>query len=448
MENYLLLCTIALITIGITAALVTLSFRRFQIAVFFLVLAPWVSTLFNSSVTIGSDYVVTVGEILRIYLVTIFGLTGFIKFAQINRAEKVKIPIQIKMLAVFIILALISGIYSVDYLHTFITAATFIALFGFLLGLYSWLMVGERFELVLNSIFLAVVHIITTNFFTLLFLNKEVWWMLNPNRFVGLWNHPEILGSVCLMTYPILLWKYFTRNTLRKGFVLVLIIMTGVMHVLSCSVSTMLISTIGIAGWYILKYRKVMLHYIVLAIGLAVALTLTAETIKYSGLNNFEKSVQENFIKSSELVKDELSSKSELPFFGYGFDAETNLQSPSSDRQLKNIIRYGSYGLGLNSGYYNVFLGLGVIGLLIWCFLLVIPLGKCLHLIPGNYAALFITALSMCLVLNFIDPAINIVTGPAGVLFWIVWIMAGRATNLEQKYFPHPRPVIAYERVD
>ena len=216
MENYLLLCTIALIIVGITAVFITLSIRRFQIAVFFLVLAPWVSTLFNSSVTLGSGYATTVGEILRVYLVIILGLTGVIKYLQINRAEKVKIPLQIKMLAAFILLTLLSVFYSVDYLHSLLTATTFIALLGFLLGLYSWLMHGERFEIVLNSIFLAVVHIITTNFFALLFLNNEVWWLVNPTRFSGLWNHPEILGGVCLMTYPILLWKYFSGDALRK----------------------------------------------------------------------------------------------------------------------------------------------------------------------------------------------------------------------------------------
>ena len=249
------------------------------------------------------------------------------------------------------------------------------------------------------------------------------------------------------MTYPILLWKYFSGDALRKSFVLVLITMTGVMHVLSGSVSTMLISTIGIGGWYILRYRKVMLHYIVLAVGLVVAFTLMAETIKCSSSNELDRSAQENFMLTSKSDGNEQSLKTEPSIFGYGFDAETNLQFQSSDRQLKNIIRYGSYGLGLNSGYYNVFLGLGFIGLMIWCFLLIIPLGQCLTLVPGTYSALFITVLSMCLVLNLIDPTINVVTGPAGVLFWIVWTMAGRATNLEQESFLYPRPEIAYERV-
>ncbi|MDZ7376766.1 MAG: O-antigen ligase family protein, partial [candidate division KSB1 bacterium] len=235
------------------------------------------------------------------------------------------------------------------------------------------------------------------------------------------------------------LWHMARIKSWHKLWVLLFILIAAGLHLITGSRSSILAGMLAVVTWFFVTKQK--MKPIVLSVLVAGIVMLLIETTPIE--QSFERTVNRDksittltgrsdfWIESLELIM-------ERPLMGYGFGtagkilAESELYNP--DLRLWS----GSAKTSLHNGYLTVASGVGVFGALIWIALLMMPLWQMQKLNPLPARAVIMAILLSCLLLNFVEDAINAGTSVPALIFWMAWTAAIRMEHLETNQTASP----------
>jgi len=418
----LLAGVILLLSIGLAVA----GIKRFEFAILLMIISPWISVLFTPSRSelLQVEQVATFGSYLRISVLLLVGLVGIISFFRFHRQHNRTIPLQYILLGVFSLMALISTFYSIDQKMTFIRSVSFIFFFFFLLGLGSWLDSEQKIQNTLNMVFWVLSAFMFLNLIALPLLTQRVW-AFETSRFQGLWSHPNTMGGLCMISYPIFIWKYFDCNSNLKWFVILLIILTIAMHILTGSRTTLLSSVLG-TFIFLFIVRKGFSN--VFSLILLLLLLSGFIIINPSSFSRRQGQAVTDLSGRLEIWGAALQLSQERPLLGYGYAVGgKGFEDPRFFRKGESLW-VGSSRVSLHNGYLSIAIGVGLIGLVIYFFLLLLPFFKSFKIPDIEIRGLIISFFLMCLAANFTE---SYIVGPSNlgaVVLWILWVIAGEKT--------------------
>jgi O-antigen ligase len=422
------LTVLALIAAVLAAILFFYCAYRFEAVLLLLVASPWISSILElnnpqpEEISTGGGG----GAYPRIALLMLLGIVGLVTFFRGRVEQPGKLPLQFKLLAMFLIVATMSTIYSIDQLFTFVRSISFVALFAIMLGFYLWLRRGEDFDRALNTFFVVMGIFVVLNMLALLFLPGKVWAFENA-RFQGLATQPNEVSGFFMLTYPVFYWKYARSKALTKLLVALLMAIMMGMHVLTGSRGGLGSAVICI-GIYLLGQRK-FLKLLVLGAMAVVVIGLALQ---------FKPGVfqREGNAGATDLTgRDEFWHAAyvlirERPVLGYGYAVEGKVWADPRFNDSDLGLWSGSARTSLHNGYISIAIGGGVPMLLLWCTIMLIPYWRCLKLPPSEHKAFIVAVMSMLLLSNFIETAITGTGSSGSLFFWLMWVMASRLVEL------------------
>lgn len=407
------------------AAIFLLWFKKFEIAVFFFALTPLISAIFFDNLpqeTVAMDEAtIGIGGTLRAATLILLGLAGIIKFLLSIPKNKLKIPVHFVLLGIFLLFSFFSTIYSLDQKFTLIRAGLLFAVFCFLLGLHVWLQENNNLKHAMDALFILITIIILATLAGIAAIPSRVWWWKLP-RLVGLWEHPNTFGSFCMLSYPILIWKFYSIKSNNKYFILILILINLGLHVLTGSRTTLIASSIGVLVWLLLEKNWVKLFS--LAIGLGIFLVF----LLYFAPSSFKRndtteitdlSSREDIWKSAEIfIK-------EKPILGYGFGVEGKIFQNELKVDLEGSFIERNVRQSLHNGYLSLLVGGGIVGLILWLLTLTYPF---VFSLTGSFspekAYAYYTFVTV-IITNFVESALTGYSLPSDILYWLAWTILG-----------------------
>ena len=423
-QDLAVLALLAGIGVVLSVVLLVVSIRHFPLAIFLVALAPFFSSLFlpNSDAVIAE----TPGSFVRLLLIALMGVAGGIVAFRIHQTTREPVPIPLKLLGLFLAYALVSTVYSLNWEYTAIRAGSFLTFYFFLLGLYFWIRSEAHFEAALGAILTMVLLCLLLCAFSFFVWPSHVWLYSAPSRFQGLWGHPNNLGLFCMLSYPLLLWKFSRSTSFARWVIGIALVMAGGMHLLSGSRTSLFAACIGLLIWFALTRQFGKLIYgVVVAMMLAITLAIwTPASFEPSGNADLADLTGRN-----ETWRLALQYSFRKPLLGYGYDVDGEMMKGDrnpiiAQKQLPGV------RISLHNGYLNTFSGLGAVGLLLWLAIVLFGLWRSWLLPASDYRALFVATMVMGLVVNQTETSITGGRTLLGVFFWLSWTLALRAYEL------------------
>lgn len=412
--------------------------KRYEFGIFLIVLSPWIPAILSSNNTarIG-DEAVGIGSFIRVSIVALIGGIGFLQFIKLRKLNGERVPSHYYLLALFLLLALVSTSYSLDQKHTAIRSISFFAFYFFLLGLNYWLHQERNFYITLNSCFLAISLCLIVNALSLVMFPEKAWWFASENRFQGLLAHPNTMGAFCMAAYPVLLWKYLQCKSRQKYLIIFLFFTCFSMHFLSGSRTSLFSSVFGIAIWLILLKKK---KQLIIFSASVFCLVFIMIGYKYSPsvLTRTNSTNLTHLTGRPEIWTAGVILARERPILGYGYSVGGKIFEDPRFYNERSPLWTGNSRVSLHNGYLDVFIGIGSIGLIIFCISLFLPLWKCIRANSSEYKAFVITIMSMAMLSNLFESCIIGGRSIDSVVLWIAWVIAGRmvkADSVLQKSF-------------
>ena len=401
--------------------------RHYELAIIMILLSPWVHFLFATNIPQSPEDILNAAggvepsTYIRQSIVLFAGSIGAFKFFQLKSSVEEKLPVYFFIFGVFLLYALISTSYSIDRTFTFIRTAEFIAFFCFLMGLFLWLKDASYVDKAIDIFFFIIVLGMIINFCTLVLLPDRAWWWQAPGRFQGFMSHPNTLGGFCMISYPILLWKYNCQSTTGKIFIFTLLSLVLLMHVLSGSRTSLATSFIGFAVWQILLKKKLTFILIVAVVLFGGYFLLQSQLPSFERTDS--KSIT-NLTGRTQFWLGSLELAAEKPILGYGYAVEGKIWEDPRFQSNKSQLWMGSAKSSIHNGYLSVAIGLGFSGLIIWLAIIIPPLWQAFSLPRDYYKALFLVILLQLLLTNFFESVISSSRSLESMAFWIFWIFA------------------------
>lgn len=409
---------IILIIIGVS--IIILSTKKFEIAILLVTLSPWMSALFvvNAPGYQGEAEPV-LGAYIRIAMIGLAGIIGLIVFLTNGKAND--LPFSICLLGIFILCTFASTFYSLDQRHTFIRSCTFLAIFFFLIGFYAWVKNEGTFEKALNSLSLVICFFLIANLCALIFFPEKAWHWSMEDRFQGFWGHPNSIGALSMVSYPVLLWKFRQSSGNRKWVLAGYIVICALMHFLSGSRGTIAASVIGICIWLLMIDKKTNLIIFFITIALCFGAVIKIKPTVFMREKTFNLA---NLTGRTDFWSGAYMLIKEKPLHGYGYEVEGKVWNDIRFYNPEIGLWRGSVRASLHNGYLSVLIGVGLIGFAIWCFVLFLPLWQCFFSPSNLYKTFAVSIMVMCLVLNSIETIITGSGALTAIFFWIAWVMA------------------------
>ncbi len=418
-----------LFVIGISAiigiGLVLLWFKKFETAVFFFALSPLISAIFFDNLpqedVVMDEVTIGIGGTLRAATLVLLGIVGLVKFLLNIPKNKLKIPIHFVLLVIFILISFGSSFYSLDQKFTLIRAGLLFAVFCFLLGFHVWLQESDNLKKALNSLFILVTIIILSTLIGLVIIPSRVWWYKLP-RLVGLWEHPNTYGSFSMLSYPILIWKFYSIKSNKKYLILLIILVNLGLHILTGSRTTLLASSIGVLIWLLLEKNWVKLFSVGIVLGMFIIslLYLAPSSFKRNETSEItDLSSREDIWNSAEIfIK-------EKPLLGYGFGVEGKIFQDELKVDLEGSFIERNVRQSLHNGYLSILVGGGILGLVLWIVILVFP---AIFTVTTSFspekAYAFYTFVTI-FITNFVESALTGYSLPSDIFFWLAWTILG-----------------------
>lgn len=412
---------------GLAFSGVLFGLNRFQAIILAVLASTWIRAFFIVNERIPpSEVESNTGTYLRLALLGVAGLAGAFYFLQARHKDNAKLPSHFALLALFLLYALISASYSLDRSFTLARTAEFAAFAAFLLGVHTWLTNQQRFQSLMNVILWVIVLGLVINVSARVLVPHMVWFYQIPSRYQGVMGDPNNLGGFLLMSYPVLMWKYTQSGRAGRNVMGGLIVLAMALHVLSGSRSSIGAAVVGVLAWHCMLNQKVK------AAALATAGVAVAVVIYTSPFASFQRESESNVFDltgRTGIWDISVNVFQQKPITGFGFQvggailSKVNLDI--SDWYLSESV---SARFTLHNGYLSIGIGNGVIGLLLWCVILAIPLVSALKLPRSPLKAMLVALFAQALFLNFLEDFI--VCGPrftAPLIFWLGWVAAGRA---------------------
>jgi O-antigen ligase len=398
--------------------------KRFELAIFLIALSPWVSAIFiaNSPLFPGEKGT-GIGSYIRIGILMLMGAVGMFKYFKSTSFSK---PItHLLLLGLFLLFAVLSTFYSIDQRYTLIRSVSFIALFGFMMGLHSWLKTKLQLYSLFNTLWVAVSICLLINILSIPLAPERAWFWEENYRLQCLWGHPNSLGAFCMIAYPVLMWRYAHSTPIIKWGILFTIFLVVGLHGLSGSRTTITASILGVSmWWFVLKEPNKLLTFV--SISIIVALMAVSIKIIPVSFERRETSGLTNLTGRPEIWRSALTLAGEKPVLGYGYAADGKIFQDPRFYHSEYAFWSGSARSSLHNGYISVLVGVGAGGLLLFLIILAYPLWHNISLKKDHYKAFLFSIMSMCLLTNLLESSITGGTSITATFFWITWVMAGK----------------------
>lgn len=418
-----------------TAAILLCCWRHYELAIVMILVSPWINWLLYSNAvkTVDEEESTGTASYIRILLVLLVGLCGLVQFFRAYFTKRITIPNYLIIFGAFICFATLSGFYSIDRKFTLIRSFEFMVFFMFLLGLHTWIDSRKKLGRTLNIYFWVAAVEIIINAAALILWSSRVWAWRMPDRFQGLTDHPNMFGALCMVTYPILIWKYGNTQQIGKTLTMFLLFLTWMLHVLSGSRSSMLASILGGLVWIGCSIKIVTLKRIAIGLSFGLILTLGVSFLlltKPASLKRGDATITtltgrtEFWIGCLQLIR-------EKPIQGYGYGVAGKVWEDPRFHREGEFLWAGSAKSSLHNGYLSLAIGLGIIGLAMWLLFLSIPIFKVIWLEPSPYKTFLLMIIVELLVLNFFESALS--SGSqihTSLVFWFILILAGRLPDI------------------
>lgn len=405
--------------------------KRFEFVIFLIVISPLISSiLLPNDLTGVSEEAVGVGSLLRIIIVGLVGCVGFLQFIKLRKLSEDRLPNQYYFLTIFLLLALISTTYSLDQKYTAIRSINFICFSFFLLGLNYWLYSEENINHTLNVVYLAITLSIIVNALSIIVFTDTAWYFASQNRFRGLMGHPNSMGALCMVSYPVLFWKYLQCKSKHKYLIITLIIGCFSLHFMTGSRTTLLASLFGIVIWLVLL-RKIKQLILISATIICLFIILIGYEYSPKSFSRIKSSNLSNLTGRPDIWNASIILAKENPFLGYGFSVGGKIFEDPRFYNEKLELWSGNPRVSLHNGYLSIFIGIGAIGLIIFCTSLILPLWNCFHAPYSTYRAFVMTIILMALLANCFETSIVGGRSIDSVVMWVSWVIAGKIINSE-----------------
>ncbi len=408
-------------------------YKHYIIAIGFFILTPLFSaiTYVNKEEWINVELATGLQGYIRAGILLSLGIVGILYFVTHWNKHKGKLPIHFLVLSIFLLFAIISISYSVDRRYTTIRAFLFLATSGFLVGLYTWLDSKKRFEQLFNLLFYYVLILSLVTIFLVIFEPSRAWWWKGPNRLLGMWDHPAVLGAFCMISYPILIWKFTKVGWKGKTFIGLLLIITFFFHVASGSRTTLGTALFGFILWLIItkKFKELIVASILVSIffiGIATSAPASMKRDKSKGIF---------FLTERDLIwKGAIKIIEESPLIGYGYRVEAKIFDNQKVYDISDLFFIATAQQPLHSGYISIAAGGGLIGLILWLTLLTIPIYKSLRsnltIEKGAVALIMI----MLMITNLTETALTGYQSLTDIMFWIAWVVGGKIYKFDEDF--------------
>jgi O-antigen ligase len=414
----------------ITAVIVLYSSKRFELAIALILMSPWAHWLFSPPVHEGDieNAAPTLGTYIRIAMVALAGIIGLLQLFKSKAEHRSGSRWYLLLFGGFVIYAMLSTVYSIDKKYTLVRSSEFLLFFFFLSGFYYWLKDKTRLDATLNIYFIIMTCGIIVNLIALPLLPGRVWSWLMPGRFQGILEHPNSLGALCMLSYPILMWKYRCLGPAGKVLLLFLFCIVLSLHFLSGSRASLAASVLGFFLWFLIADRanlnslaKILSLFLIMLFGIALILQARPASLNRGSEDITGLTGRTEFWQGCvQLVK-------EKPVTGYGYGVGGKIWSDPRFYKAGQFLWSGSARASLHNGYLSMAIGLGFVGLIIWLILVLIPAWRVMRLDTCSYKAFLVVMLFQSMVLNFFET--SIVSGSqviTSLVFWLVLVMAQR----------------------
>jgi O-antigen ligase len=416
----------------VVAAVFAWSRRRFEIMAGLVFASPWVHWLFATNEDILSSFEAieeTVatgpGTYIRLGIIGLAGVAGLLHFLASRDEDYPPVPRQFSLLGAFFVLALVSTTYSIAPQFTFVRSVESLAFLGFLLGLYVALREQEVLDRVLTVASSLMGAGLVVNVLALVLLPGLVWWSEAPKRFQGLTGHPNEMGALCMIAFPLLLWRYCRSKHVGKGVCVILMGLATAMLLLSGSRASLLCALVAVLLWFLVLGKRMI--FIATTSTMAVVVLLLLSSPLLPSLQREQASAKgiTDLTGREQFWENGIHVVKQRPLLGYGYEVSGEVWTDPRFATSEMEDAWGSARSSLHNGYLSIVIGLGLIaGLVLWPIILLAPLPNLLRLPPSDYKAVALLLVGMCLAANFVETSITSSRSFTSVTFWIFWVMA------------------------
>ena len=432
MHDMMVLALLAVIALLIAFWIVVLCLKHYELAIFLVVLSPWISAIFvPNTLTFVDDSGGTIGSYLRISLFMLMGVVGVIKYFQERAVDLEPIPVHFILLGAFALFALLSTAYSIDQKFTFIRAATFMPLLGFLLGLNRWLRDRDHLNKLMNTIFWAFCFCLLINIIAMPLFPDRVWWISDRGRFMGLWSQPNQFGGFCMISYPAFYWKISNTNSRTKWFLAFLVLCMACLHVLTGSRTTLIASALGTCIWLLVLRKPIKFVLMIFGMTFLVILALALKPPNLTRGQGFESI--STFTGRTQIWSAAATLAKERLLLGYGYGVSGKIFEDPRFYNPKLEFWSGTARLSLHNGYLSIVISLGLLGSLLLYLLLFLPFYRGRKDIEDQYKALMLTVIFMAFLTNFLESVIGGSSGLISLVLWILWVVAGKIPVIDRE---------------
>lgn len=373
---------------------------------------------------------------LRIGVLGIAGLAGLLIWW---KSGAPKMPIHLKMLGLFILFSIISVTYSIDATYTFTRSLAFGFLYLFLIGFHAWLNNQVKLYYVLQCFYVCLSLIAVVNLLAIPLFPDEVWYWEDTHRFQGVLDQPNGMGALFMLSYPVLAWKYSRASRSQKLLVLGVAAIILPMHIMTGSRGSIISTVLVLILWQIVQ-RQYLKSFLVAGVVGIVAISVIQ--IFPSHFHREDQESVAGLTGRDEFWQAATQLILEKPVLGYGYGVEGKVWSDPRFNESKITLWSGNARSSLHNGYLSIAIGGGLLCMFIWVPLLIIPVILCKRAPPSTYKAYVMSVLMVGLVLNFAESNITGANTFTGVVFWLLWVVAGRLTSLFGKSPPYSVPII------
>ncbi len=428
-ESYILFFSVISIIVGVILFYVT--WEKFEVAIFLFPISTWIASLFYNNIEewISKEVATGPGGYLRGIILLFVGLMGLIKFIRMYPIHKGRIPLHLIVLFIFLLYSFASTFYSIDSHTTLIRTTLFTALFFFLLGLNSWLDSEKKLVSLMNILFAVVTFLLAVSFIALFVSPSRVWWWKTPSRFIGLWSHPNELGGSNMVSYPIILWKYYDDNSNKKYISIFVLLLNILIHFLTGSRTSIIATMVGIFFWFLLRKSWLKLASMFV---FAIIFLFVVSQLSISNFSRDDGSKITDLSERGEIWDGAVILSKEKPVLGYGYAVESKIFANQRKYDVEGTFLNLNAQQPLHNGYLSIFIGGGAIGFFLWVIILFIPLFIAFSSKYSLFKLYAISTIIPILISNIVESAITGYLSATDIFFWFAWIVAGKLYLLEK----------------
>lgn len=427
-DIYILLFIATVILIGVGLAIYSLN-KLYLILIPFS-LSSLAASLFytNEPIWISGEIETGIGGYLRAGLLFISGLIGIIYYLKHIRIHHFRFPLHLVFLLLFILFSLFSTFYTIDTKATLTRSTLFFTLFLSLIGLNYWLDTKEKFSKFISTLFYIVSIVLFLNLISMVAIPGRSWWWKTPSRLLGILSHPNELGGLCLVSFPIIFWKLKNSESYEKYLAWLVLAITFIVLVATGSRTSLFVSIIGMIIWLVV--HKDWIKFAILTIILVIAVIFISQI----GLSSYTR---DEGSKLTDLTERELIWQGasvflkEKPIFGYGYSVEGKIFDNQLLFDMTGQFFNPNSQQPLHNGYLSIFIGGGIIGLALWLFAIMIPIYYSIkYLTDKSIVGYVLATLIPILIANIVESAITGYLSATDIYFWLAWLIGGKAWTI------------------